>query len=128
MIAADTKSIEVNGDVVRIRAEYDLTDRIAYLDAPPPQGRTLDGHSLARWQDGVLIVETSKTFAARDRRCHVHWPRATANVPRMGRRFRLRDVAAPLRVETDQLKQRCKVPKDWHGGCSAPRTAEGEPP
>jgi hypothetical protein len=59
MIAADTKSIELDGDVVRIRAEYDLTDRIAYLDARPPQGRTLHGHSLARWQDGVLIVETS---------------------------------------------------------------------
>jgi hypothetical protein len=59
MIAADTKSIEVDGDVVRIRAEYDLTDRIAYLDARPPRGNSLHGHSLARWQDGVLIVETS---------------------------------------------------------------------
>jgi hypothetical protein len=59
MIAADTKSIELNGDAVRIRAEYDLTDRIAYLDARPPQGRTLHGHSLARWQGGALIVETS---------------------------------------------------------------------
>ena len=40
-------------------AEYDVTERVAYLDARPPQGRTLHGHSLARWQDGALIVETS---------------------------------------------------------------------
>jgi hypothetical protein len=53
--------------------------------------------------------------------------KVVADVPRMGRLFRLRDVAAPSRVETDQLKQLCKVPKDWHGGCSAPHTAEGEP-
>ena len=63
MIAADTKSIELDGDVVRIRAEYDLTDRIAHLDARPPRGRTLHGHSLARWQDDVQIVETSNFTA-----------------------------------------------------------------
>jgi hypothetical protein len=32
---------------------------VAYFDARPPAGRTVHGHSLARWQDGVLIVETS---------------------------------------------------------------------
>ncbi len=59
MITADTKSIEMIGDAIRIRAEYDVTERIAYLDARPPQARTVHGHSLARWQEGVLIVETS---------------------------------------------------------------------
>lgn len=59
MIAGDTKSIELVDDVVWIRAEYDATERIAYFDARPPKGRTVHGHSLARWQDGVLIVETS---------------------------------------------------------------------
>jgi hypothetical protein len=59
MITGDRKSIELAGDVVRIRAEYDVTERVAYLDARPPEGRTLHGHSLARWEDGALIVETS---------------------------------------------------------------------
>jgi hypothetical protein len=63
MIAGDTKSIELVDDVVWIRAEYDATERIAYFDARPPHGRSVHGHSLARWQDGVLIVETSN-FAA----------------------------------------------------------------
>jgi uncharacterized protein DUF6152 len=59
MIAGDRKSIELVDDVAWIRAEYDATERIAYFDARPPEGRTVHGHSLARWQDGVLIVETS---------------------------------------------------------------------
>jgi hypothetical protein len=59
MIAGDRKSIELADDVVRIRAEYDATERVAFFDARSPQGRTVHGHSLARWQDGVLIVETS---------------------------------------------------------------------
>ena len=63
MIAADRKSIELKDDVVWIRAEYDATERIAYFDARPPKGRTVHGHSLARWQDGVLIVETSNFTA-----------------------------------------------------------------
>jgi len=59
MIAGDTKSIELIDDVVWIRGEYDSTERVAYFDARPPERRTVHGHSLARWQDGVLIVETS---------------------------------------------------------------------
>jgi hypothetical protein len=59
MIAADIKSIELVDDAVWIRAEYDWTERVAYFDARPPEGRTVHGHSLARWQEGVLIVETS---------------------------------------------------------------------
>jgi hypothetical protein len=63
MIAGDLKSIELVGDAVWIRAEYDSTERVAYFDARPPNGRTVHGHSLARWQDGVLIVETSSFTA-----------------------------------------------------------------
>ena len=59
MIAGDRKSIELVDDAVWIRAEYDVTERVAYFDARPPAGRTVHGHSLARWEDGVLIVETS---------------------------------------------------------------------
>jgi hypothetical protein len=59
MIAGDRKSIELVDDVAWIRAEYDATERIAYFDGRPPARRTVHGHSLARWQDGVLIVETS---------------------------------------------------------------------
>lgn len=63
MISSDRKSIELNDDAVWIRAEYDVTERVAYFDARPPEGRTVHGHSLARWQDGVLIVETSNFTA-----------------------------------------------------------------
>lgn len=59
MIAGDRKSIELGDDVLWIRGEYDATERVAYLDARPPEGRTVHGHSLARWEDGVLVVETS---------------------------------------------------------------------
>jgi hypothetical protein len=59
MIAGDRKSIEIADEAVWIRAEYDVTERVAYFDARPPEGRTVHGHSLARWQDGILIVETS---------------------------------------------------------------------
>lgn len=59
MIAGDTKSIELVDNALWIRGEYDATERVAYFDARPPEGRTVHGHSLARWQDGALIVETS---------------------------------------------------------------------
>lgn len=59
MIAADVKSIELAGDIVWIRGEYDATERVAYLDARAPQARTVHGHSLARWESGVLVVETT---------------------------------------------------------------------
>lgn len=63
MIAGDRKSIELVDGVVRIRAEYDATERIAYLDARSAERRTVHGHSLARWQDGALVVETSNFTA-----------------------------------------------------------------
>jgi hypothetical protein len=63
MISSDTKSIELADGVVWIRAEYDVTERIAYFDARPPAGSAVHGHSLARWQGGVLIVET-RNFTA----------------------------------------------------------------
>lgn len=59
MIAADVKSIELADDAVWIRGEYDTTERVAHFDARPPQGRTVHGHSQARWEDGVLVVESS---------------------------------------------------------------------
>lgn len=63
MIASDRKSIELADSAVWIRAEYDVTERVAYFDARPPEGRTVHGHSLARWEDGVLVVETSNFTA-----------------------------------------------------------------
>jgi hypothetical protein len=59
MIIADRKSIEIGDDVVWIRGEYDATEHIAYFDARAPEDRTVHGHSLARWENGVLILETS---------------------------------------------------------------------
>jgi len=59
MITGDRKSIELTDDVVWIREEYDATERIAYFHPRSPEGRTVLGYSLARWEDGALIIETS---------------------------------------------------------------------
>lgn len=59
MIIADRKSIEIDDDVVWIRGEYDATEHIAYFDARPAEGGTVHGHSLGRWESGVLVIETS---------------------------------------------------------------------
>ncbi len=59
MIIADRKSIEIRDDAVWIRGEYDATERFAYFDARLSEGRTVHGHSSARWDNGALIVETS---------------------------------------------------------------------
>ena len=69
MIAGDMKSIELIDDVVWIRGEYDVTERVAYFDARPPGRRTVHGHSVARWEGRVLLVETSN-FTGKPRRDH----------------------------------------------------------
>jgi hypothetical protein len=35
MITGDTKAIEYDGDVVRSRAEHDVTERVSYLCIAP---------------------------------------------------------------------------------------------
>jgi hypothetical protein len=60
MVVPDTKSIEDNGDTIRIRADFDNVDRVVHLTGKDEQsGRVLQGQSFGRWEDNVLVVETA---------------------------------------------------------------------
>jgi hypothetical protein len=58
MAMPDTKQIEVREDAVLIRGEFDGTERIVHLDAPETGGPTIHGHSVGRWEEGALAIET----------------------------------------------------------------------
>jgi hypothetical protein len=53
-------TIERNGEHLLLRSEYMEVDRTVYMDgrSPPPQ-RSMQGHSLGRWEGDVLVVETT---------------------------------------------------------------------
>ena len=61
MLTPDIKSIEVEDGLVRIRGEFDNTERLVDLDgshrtAGPSR---IHGRSVGRFEDGVLIIETT---------------------------------------------------------------------
>ena len=50
------------GDRVAIRSDWIGAERAVYLDGrqhPPRDERLLQGHSIGRWEDGVLVVDTT---------------------------------------------------------------------
>jgi hypothetical protein len=54
--------IEVRGDTVVIRTEFFNVDRTVYMDGrghPKDGVRTNQGHSIGRWEGGVLVVDTT---------------------------------------------------------------------
>ena len=54
--------IEVRGDTVVIRSEFFNVDRTVHMDGRghPREGvRTNQGHSIGRWEDGALVVDTT---------------------------------------------------------------------
>jgi hypothetical protein len=54
--------IERRGDTVIIRSEFFNVDRTVYLDGrghPENGPRTNQGHSIGRWEDDVLVVDTT---------------------------------------------------------------------
>lgn len=60
MATPDIKSIEVIDDTLRIRGEFDNAERIVHLNPDAvAAGPSLHGHSVGRWQDGVLTIETT---------------------------------------------------------------------
>ena len=60
MVVPDTKSIENNGDTIRIRADFDNVDRVVHVTGKDEQsGPVLQGHSVGRWDEYVLVVETT---------------------------------------------------------------------
>jgi len=54
--------IDVQDDRVVIRNEFFDSERVVYLDGrghPSDGTRTNEGHSVGRWEDGVLVVDTT---------------------------------------------------------------------
>jgi hypothetical protein len=56
-----TKLIEVKEDSIMIREEFWAAERTIHLDIGSHDGaeRTIQGHSIGRWEDNVLVVDTT---------------------------------------------------------------------
>jgi hypothetical protein len=56
------RRIETRGDVIVIRGEDTAVDRIVHLRVATHDGvaPSLQGHSIGRWDDGVLVVDTAQ--------------------------------------------------------------------
>jgi hypothetical protein len=56
------RRIELRDDVVVVRGEDTAVDRVVHLDVATHDGATpsLQGHSIGRWDDGVLVVDTAQ--------------------------------------------------------------------
>ena len=65
MIFTGLHEIELGDDLVKIRTEYDTAERIVHMNLATHEGAevTHQGHSIGRWEDGVLVVDTTH-FAA----------------------------------------------------------------
>jgi hypothetical protein len=61
MLIPDTKSIEIGDEFIRIRAEFDNAERVVQMsDSSKNNSRSaIQGESIGRWEDDVLVIETS---------------------------------------------------------------------
>lgn len=59
MLVPDTKSIDIRDDIGWIRGEFDGTERTIYFDGRDAAEPTIHGHSIGRWENGALVIETS---------------------------------------------------------------------
>lgn len=61
MISPDVKRIQVRDDRVLIGGEFDGAERIIHLDVDSHDGvdRSVQGHSIGRWEDGALVIESA---------------------------------------------------------------------
>jgi len=59
MMVPDIKNIVVEKNIVRIRGEFDGTERIIYINGEAPPGRTVHGRSKGHWDGTTLVVETT---------------------------------------------------------------------
>ena len=61
MLRTSVKSVEIGETVVTIRSTTQNSDRIIYVDGrahPENVEPSNQGHSIGRWEDGVLVVDT----------------------------------------------------------------------
>jgi hypothetical protein len=61
MLITDVKSLEMRGDVLAIRGEFDGAERLVHLNAASHEGvePTLQGHSIGHWEGKVLVIDTA---------------------------------------------------------------------
>ncbi len=65
IVYTDIYPIEIEflagGEVIMIRSQYFDQERTVYMDGRPhpPDERTYEGHSIGRWEDDVLVVDTA---------------------------------------------------------------------
>ncbi len=89
MVVPDIKSIEISEEVVRIRGEFDGVERVIHLTGDSDTGGVaLQGISNGRWEDGVLVVETTR-FS--DHRMGNGFSLASGAGKRLVERFELND-------------------------------------
>jgi hypothetical protein len=61
MLITDVKSLEMRGDVLAIRGEFDGAERLVHMNAASHEGAepSLQGHSIGRWEGNVLVIDTT---------------------------------------------------------------------
>ena len=60
MLLPDVKSIEFDGDVMRIRGEIDNTVRTIHMNPVSTSVPSYLGHSIGRWEDDAFVIETTE--------------------------------------------------------------------
>jgi hypothetical protein len=60
MVYPTAKVLEDHGDYISLNADWMGATRTIYMDGrPPPAERSLQGHSVGRWDGDVLVIETT---------------------------------------------------------------------
>jgi uncharacterized protein DUF6152 len=61
MLITDAKSLELHGDVLAIRGEFDGAERLVHLNVASHDGAapSLQGHSIGRWEGSTLVIDTA---------------------------------------------------------------------
>jgi hypothetical protein len=61
MVAPDVKRITSGDGVIRIAGEFDGAERVIHMDLASHDGAepSVQGHSIGRWEDGTLIIDTT---------------------------------------------------------------------
>ncbi len=62
MLSPDIKRIRTAGDKILIAGEFDGVERTIHMDVDSHQGvaRSLQGHSIGRWEGDTLVIETAR--------------------------------------------------------------------
>ena len=61
MLITDVKSLEMRGDTLSIRGEFDGAERLVHMTVASHDGvePSLQGHSIGRWEGNALVIDTA---------------------------------------------------------------------